>query len=91
VCIGAYSRVKPKGETWVSPASANMSRYNRSHNSPLSLLPFRRSPLNRGLPDTGLVYTYPAFPKLRPELFGNVRKPRRLFKLPEQQRTAGSK
>ncbi|GAB5037240.1 Hypothetical protein NocV09_06800120 [Nannochloropsis oceanica] len=47
-------------------------------------------PSNWGLPDTGLVYTYPAFPKLKPELFGNIRKPRRLFKLPEQQRTAGS-
>jgi hypothetical protein len=47
-------------------------------------------PSNWGLPDTGEGYTYSCFPRLRPELFGNIRKPRRLFKFPEQQRT-GSK
>jgi hypothetical protein len=47
-------------------------------------------PSNWGLPDTGEGYTYMAFPQLRPDLFGNIRKPRRLFKFPEQQRT-GSK
>jgi hypothetical protein len=47
-------------------------------------------PSNWGLPDTGVAYTYSAFPKLRPDMFGNIRKPRRLFRFPEQQRT-GSK
>lgn len=46
---------------------------------------------HRGLPDTGEGYTYPCFPRLRPERFGNVRRPRRLFKSPEQQRTVAFK
>ncbi|OWZ22684.1 hypothetical protein PHMEG_0002564 [Phytophthora megakarya] len=43
-------------------------------------------PSNIGLPDDGTVYTYKAFPRLKKNLFGKVRKPRELYTSREQQR-----
>ncbi|KAL8008529.1 putative Arf GTPase activating protein [Plasmopara halstedii] len=43
-------------------------------------------PSNIGLPDNGTVYKYKAFPRLKKNLFGNVRKPRELYSSREQQR-----
>ncbi|KAG3110477.1 hypothetical protein PI124_g13272 [Phytophthora idaei] len=43
-------------------------------------------PSNIGLPDDGTIYKYKAFPRLKKNLFGNVRKPRELYSSREQQR-----
>lgn len=43
-------------------------------------------PSNIGLPDDGTIYKYKSFPRLKKNLFGNVRKPRELYTSREQQR-----
>ncbi|KAI9980128.1 hypothetical protein PInf_026795 [Phytophthora infestans] len=43
-------------------------------------------PSNIGLPDDGTIYKYKSFPRLKKNLFGNVRKPRELYSSREQQR-----
>ena len=42
---------------------------------------------NWGLPDDGRTYSYNCFPSLEKNFFGNVRAPRQLTRVPEQQRS----